>query len=198
MSTQHDEPPLLPLVGLDAQPDDEQDTAGRVRELLRTTAPGANVATILELDADSSRLEQTRRVIVNGVEELTGLRLGELQTLTAVSEGADHHRTIARLTGQTDAAAAATVEGLVRKGLLAQHHHPAESRPDAEPTLVHLTPQGEAVLGQSEAIRIRLLDAMTQSLDEAELEQVRAAADALRLGGRDDGRRQIGGSPAAS
>jgi len=198
VSTKHEEPPPLPLVGLDDRLDEELDTASQVRQALRTTAPGENVTTILELDADSSRLEQTRRIIVNGVEELTGLRLGELQTLTAVSEGADHHRTIARLTGQTDAAAAATVEGLVRKGLLARHHHPAEQRADAEPTLVHLTPKGEAVLGQSEAIRIRLLDAMARSLSESELEQVRAAADALRLGGRDDGRQQIGGSPAAS
>ncbi len=155
------------------------------------------MATILELDGDPGQLEQTRRLIVGGVEELTGLRLGELQSLTAVSEGADHYRTIARLTGQADAAAAATVEGLVRKGLLDQHHHPAETNAHAKPTLVHLTPRGEAVLGQSEAIRIRLLDTVAQSLDDVAIEQVRAAADALRLGRRLDDRRQIGGTAAA-
>lgn len=155
------------------------------------------MAAILELDIDSGQREQARRLIVGGVEELTGLRLGELQTLTAVAEGADHHRTVARLTGQADAAAAATVAGLVRKGMLAQHHHPNERNAQATPTLVHLTPKGEAVLGQSEAIRIRLLDTVAQTVSAPELEQMRAAADALRLATRADPPRQISGRPAA-
>lgn len=186
----------MPLVALDV--DDEQGTVDRVRRALRSSTPGSGMATILQLDGAPGQLEQTRRLIVSGVEELTGLRLGELQSLTAVSEGAEHHRAVARLTGQADAAAAATVEGLVRKGLLDQHHHPAETNAHAKPTLVHLTPRGEAVLGQSEAIRIRLLDTVAQSLDDVALEQVQAAADALRPGRRPDERRQIGGAPAAS
>lgn len=160
--------------------------------------PQTDLSAIYATESEAERLEGTRRKIVGGVEELTGLRLGELHTLIAVADGADHHREIARTIGQPDAAAAVIVDGLVKRRLLARHHHPAERNPYAEPTLVSLTARGHAVLGQSEAIRIRLLDAMTQSLDEAELEQVRAAADALRLGGRDDGRRQIGDSPAAS
>lgn len=195
VSTQ-DEPPPLPFVGADDQ--DVYDPVNRVRQVLRTTTPGTEMTSILELGADSAQLEHTRRLIVGGVEELTGLRLGELQALTAVAEGADHYRTIARLTAQADAAAAATVDGLVRKGLLARHHHPAEPNASAEPTLVHLTPKGEAVLGQSEAIRIRLLDTLAQSLSQTELEQVRAAADALRLGRREPVRPQIGGTAAVS
>ena len=194
VSTQ-DEPPPLPLVGVDAQ--DVEDPVDRVRQVLRTTTPGTGMATILELGMHSEQREQTRRLIVSGVEELTGLRLGELQALTSVADGADHYRAIARLTAQADAAAAATVDGLVRKGLLARHHHPAEPNVDAEPTLVHLTPKGEAVLGQAEAIRIRLLDTLAQSLTPDELEQVRAAAYALRLS-REPApyRRQIGGVTA--
>lgn len=175
---------------------DEQDAVTRARRVLRSTTPGSRMAAILESEAGPGELEQTRRLIVSGVEELTGLRMGELQALTAVSEGADHYRTVARITGQADAAAGATVEGLVRKGLLAQHRHPAEPNLAAEPTLVHLTPKGEAVLGQAEAVRIRLLDTIAQSLSQTELEHVRTAADALRPDIRQGESRQIG--PAAS
>lgn len=192
VSTQQDEPPPRFVDHADV------DVVSRARRALRSTTPGTGMAAILELDADPVHIEQTRRLVIGAVEELTGLRLGEVQTLTAVAEGADHYRGVARVTGQADAAAAATVEGLVRKGLLAQHRHPQEPNAHATPTLVHLTPKGEAVLGQSEAVRIRLLDTVAQSLDETELEQVRAAADALRLASRLDESRQIGGAPAAS
>lgn len=156
------------------------------------------MATILELDDDSGQREQARRLLVTGVEELTGLRLGELQTLMAVAEGTDHYRTVARLTGQADAAAQATVTGLVSKGMLARHHHPSERNLRAEQTLVHITPKGEAVLVQSEAIRYRLLDTVAQTFSGSELEQMRIAADTLRVGTGEQLRRQIGGTPAAS
>jgi len=177
---------------------DEQDLhtpVTEIRQVLRATTPGTGLATILDLGADAARLDQTRHLIVSAVEELTGLRLGELQALTAVAEGVDHYRAIARYTGQADAAAAATVEGLVRKALLGRHHHPAEPNAGAEPTLVHLTPKGQAVLGQAEAIRIRLLDTLAQSLSPGEIDQVRSAADALRLSRRTETwRPQIGGA----
>jgi len=193
VTIQQDDPPPVPV----ADPD-ETDLLSRARQLLRGTTPGSGLDAILELDSDSAQREQARRLLVGGVEELTGLRLGELQALTAVTEGADHYRTVARLTGQADAAAAATVAGLVRKGLLGRHHHPNERNADAEPTLVHLTPKGEAVLVQSEAIRIRLLDTVSQTLGGPELDQMRIAADALNLGAHRDLPRQIGGTPAAS
>lgn len=192
MSTSHDDPPPVQFV------DDDTDLLSRARQVLRGTTPGSGLEAILELDSDSAQREQARRLLVGGVEELTGLRLGELQALTAVAEGADHHRTVARLTGQADAASAATVTGLVRKGLLGHHHHPNERNADALPTLVHLTPKGDAVLVQSEAIRIRLLDTVAQTLGGPELDQMRIAADALNLGAHRDLPRQIGGAPAAS
>src|SRR5699024_4133458 len=113
------------------------------------------------------------------VERLTGMRLGEIQCLVAVAEGADHHRGIARTTGQVDAAAAATVAALVRKGALGRHHHPKTRNTSADPTLVHLTPTGRALLAQSEAIRVRLLDAVIDSLDGAAADDVRLAAQTL-------------------
>lgn len=174
-----------------------EDAGTRIRAALRRTEPSAQMAQFLRLDDDAGRLEQARHQLVGGVEELTGLRLGQLQTLVAVADGADHHREVARATGQADDAAAVTVDGLVDRGLLARHHHPAEPNPHATPTLVHLTPRGEAVLGQSEAIRIRLLDAVAHSLAPDELRQVRIASETLRVK-VDDGRRLIGGAPAAS
>ncbi|MCM3660434.1 hypothetical protein M3148_05415 [Georgenia satyanarayanai] len=193
MSLQQDDPPPVPAVD-----PDESDLLSRARQVLRGTTPGSGLDAILELDSDSAQRERARRLLVGGVEELTGLRLGELQALTAVAEGADHHRTVARLTGQADAASAATVAGLVRRGLLSRHHHPSEPNAAAAPTLVHLTPKGEAVLVQSEAIRIRLLDTVAQTLGDPELEQMRIAADALNLGAFRALPRQIGGTPAAS
>lgn len=190
---QQDDPPPVPLVDLD-----DRDVLSRARQVLRRTTPGDGMAAILELDSDSTQREQTRRLLVAGVEELTGLRLGELQALTAVAEGADHYRTLARVTGQADAAAEATVAGLVRQGLLGHHQHPNEPNADAPPALVHLTPKGEAVLVQSEAIRIRLLDTVAQTLGDPELELMRVAADALNLGAHRELPRQIGGTPAAS
>lgn len=193
MSTPNDDPPPASLVTTD-----EREAVSRAREVLRSTTPGTDMTAVFELDVDSGQREQARRLLVAGVEELTGLRLGELQTLTAVAEGADHHRTVARLTGQADAAAAATVAGLVDRGMLARHHHPKEQNPAAEPTLVHITPKGEAVLVQSEAIRFRLLDTVAQTFSGPELEHMRVAADTLRVGTGEQLRRQIGGTAAAS
>lgn len=198
MSTQqdHSDPPDAGASSPEAA---ETDAVARARQVLRSTTPSAGIATILELDTGSETLASTRRQIVGGVEELTGLRLGELHALIAVADGADHHRTVARRTGQTDAAAAATVDGLVGKGALARHHHPAEPNADAPPTLVHLTARGEALLGQSEAIRVRLLDTIADTLGGTELEDVRAVADTLTQGIAGSlGPRQIGGTPAAS
>ena len=175
----------------------EEEAIARIQDALRRTVPQTDLSAIYATESEAERLEGTRRKIVGGVEELTGLRLGELHTLIAVADGADHHREIARTIGQPDAAAAVIVDGLVKRRLLARHHHPAERNPYAEPTLVSLTARGHAVLGQSEAIRIRLIDAVAQSLDEDELRHVRLAAETLRRKG-DEGPRMIGGAPAAS
>lgn len=193
VSTDQDDPPGVEQLAVRA----EEQAIARIQQTLRRTVPQSDLSEIYGTESEALRLEGTRRKIVGGVEELTGLRLGELHTLIAVADGADHYRVIARMIGQTDAAAAVTVDGLVRKGLLTRHHHPSEPNPKAEPTLVSLTARGGAMIGQSEAIRIRLIDAVAQNLDEDELRHVRLAAETLRLKG-EQGRRLIGGAPAAS
>lgn len=174
------------------------DPTARARAELRNAAPSEHLATILALEESSDRLSAARTQVFGGVEELTGLRAGELQTLRAVADGADHHRDIARRTGQADAAAAATLDGLVGKGMLGRHAHPSEVDPSAPPTLVHLTDRGRAVLGQSEAISVRLLDRIVDSLDDIDLPAARNAVDIVHhsLTGA-PGPRQIGDGSAS-
>lgn len=173
------------------------DPQDRARRELRHAAPSEHLATILSLETAIDPTVSTQTQVLGGVEELTGLRAGELHSLVAVADGADHYRVIARRTGQADAAAAATIDGLVRRGYLDRHHHPAEPNSDAAPTLVHLTARGHAVLGQSEAIRVRLLDKVIESLESVDLDTARSTVDALSntLTGA---RRQIGGTSSAS
>ncbi|MEE6287155.1 MarR family winged helix-turn-helix transcriptional regulator [Georgenia sp. MJ173] len=177
------------------------DPVARARQELRNAAPSEHLATILDLEGGSDRLATARHQVLGGVEELTGLRAGELHTLLAVADGAEHHRDVARRTGQADAAAAATIDGLVRHGLLDRHHHPSEPNAEATQTLVHVTPRGQAVLGQSEAIRVRLLDKIAGSLEDVDLETARSTVDALHHSltvGAGRQPRQIGGTPSAS
>ena len=122
-----------------------------------------------------SAVARSRGQVFSTIERLTDMRYGELEALTAVSDGADHHREVGRRTGQTDAAAAATVEGLVRRGLLAQHHHPEAPDDLSEPTLVHVTPAGTVALQQAEALQVRLLDSVLGSLDEEQTDRLRDA-----------------------
>lgn len=174
------------------------DPVTRARSELRHAAPSENLATILALEDGSDHLAAARRQVLGGVEELTGLRAGELQALRAVADGAEHYREVARRTGQADAAAQATLDGLVRKGLLDRHRHPAEVDPAAPPSLVHLTGRSRAVLGQAEAIHVRLLDRVVASLDGLDLDAARSAVDlvhhSLTASG---GSRQIGSSTAS-
>jgi len=167
-----------------------------VMAALRSTAPSPRVTEVLDTVAETEFLTGAREQIFDAIERLTGMRLGEIQVLVAVAEGADHHRAVARATGQVDAAAEATVEALVRKGALARHHHPSARNGDA-PTLVHLTPRGDALLAQSEAIRVRLIDAVLDSLGPASSAELRLAAHTLTqtLGATAISRRQLGGSP---
>ncbi|HLS49957.1 MAG TPA: MarR family winged helix-turn-helix transcriptional regulator [Actinomycetaceae bacterium] len=175
-------------------PADERES---VMLALRSTAPSPHVAEVLDTVADTQFLTGAREQIFDAIERLTDMRLGEIQVLVAVAEGADHYRGIARATGQVDAAAEATVEALVRKGALARHHHPKAHNGD-RPTLVHLTPRGDALLAQSEAIRVRLIDAVLDSLGSASSAELRLAAHTLTqtLGATAITHRQIGG-PAA-
>ncbi|MFC4554629.1 MarR family winged helix-turn-helix transcriptional regulator [Georgenia faecalis] len=152
----------------------------RARTLVQRTQPSAHLTRVLDVVDEGVPLTTPHTAVSRTIEQLTGLRLGEVQTLAAVADGAHHHREIARRTGQPDAAAAATVDGLVARGSLARRHHPAETRPGATPTLVGLTSQGEAILRQAEAIQVRVLDAVVEALGSDQTDQVHAAGQAVR------------------
>lgn len=190
MSTDSDQDDVTDDVALRA-PDDEQvhpvaplsdeDRAAvheRAMHVLRSTTPSQHVSDVLDVAEEAQFLATAREEIFGGVERLTSMRLGEIQTLVAVAEGAEHYRQVARATGQVDAAAAATVDALVRKGALARHRHPRAGDGEAL-TLVHLTPRGSALMAQSEAIRVRLLDAVLDSLDAETSAGIRLAAQTL-------------------
>ncbi len=147
----------------------------RARTAVQHSEPGPRLVETLELVEAFSAVARSRGDVFRTIERLTDLRYGELEALTAVSAGADHHREVARRTGQVDAAAAATVEGLVRRGMLAPHHHPEAPDEYSEPTLVHLTPAGAVALQQAEALQVRLLDSALSTLGDEETERLREA-----------------------
>jgi DNA-binding MarR family transcriptional regulator len=97
------------------------------------------------------------------------LSLAEWITLRSVQR---HPLTIADVAATrqfSHSAASRAVERLVRDGLLSRREHPDDRRQK----LLTLTPQGEALLAEVEALFSQQLDAFVASLDEQEREQVR-------------------------
>lgn len=123
-------------------------------------------------------MTSSQEQISRAIERLTGLRIGELAAVSAVAAGADHPRAVARRTGQADAAAEATVEGLCARGLLGRHHHPL-AQAGSPPLLVHVTEAGRVTLEQAEALQVRLFDAVVGTLDEPAAQRVREAAGSM-------------------
>ncbi|MFH5823609.1 hypothetical protein [Georgenia sp. AZ-5] len=163
---------ILDVLGTDAG-------ARRLRSAVRRTEPTARLARTLHAVEDVAGVTRSQQQVFRTIERLTGLRHGELQTLTAVAGGATHHREVARRTGQVDAAAEATVDWLVGRGLLARHHHP-QAGASSEPTLVHVTASGTVALQQAEALQVRLLDSVLGALDEEESARLRAAVEQVQ------------------
>lgn len=140
---------------------------------VRGSEPSARLPETLALVDRLAALSDSRDEVFRTIEQLTGLRLGELQALEAVDGGADHPREVARRTGQTEAAATATCDGLVSKGLLGRHHH--RFAPHGEPGLVHVTTEGKVALGQVEGLQVRLADAVIGNLDDEQAERIQTA-----------------------
>ncbi|UNX53671.1 MarR family winged helix-turn-helix transcriptional regulator [Georgenia sp. TF02-10] len=157
---------------------EQQSTEGvaRLRLAIRRSIPSAEVHESLDLAERMLALTGARADLLPTTEELLGLRSGEIQTLTAVAGGCDHPRSIARRTGQLDAAAVVTVDSLVERGLLARHRD-VRAPANADPALVHVTAAGEVVLRQAEALQLRLLDAVVDTLAEADGHLLREAMD---------------------
>jgi DNA-binding MarR family transcriptional regulator len=103
------------------------------------------------------------------VEELTGLRGGELQTLLAVASGVDRTADVAERTGQVDDAATATLRALRGRGLVSRTH--GESW--------RLTESGRVVQQQAEGLRIRVLHGILGALGEDAADGFRTTVQAL-------------------
>jgi DNA-binding MarR family transcriptional regulator len=155
--------------------------ARRARAAVRRAEPGNDLTETLDLVDQMTAMTRSQEQISRAIERLTGLRLGEMQALEAVAGGADHPRAVARRTGQADAAAEATCEGLLSRGLLARHHHPLSR--GGRPRLIHVSEAGRVALEQAEALHLRLFDVVVDSLEEIGPDQmrdtVRRIADAL-------------------
>ncbi len=140
--------------------------------------PGDRLGDILELLDDLAAINRMSEGLLRQVQQLTGMRLGELQGLLAVAQGADHPRAVALATGQVDEAATATLESLISRGLVGRHRHP--SAPEhAEPALLHVTDLGIAALQQAEGIQVRVLEAVVLSLGQRRTSQLRTSIQAL-------------------
>ncbi|SEE88964.1 hypothetical protein [Ruania alba] len=144
---------------------------------VRDVAPVAGVTEILSLADELSRIGAAGSQLARAIESVTGLRAGEVQVLAAVAGGASHPRAIADATGQVPEAAEVTVEGLQERGLIGRHAHSAD--PAAEPTLMHVSMAGHAVLEQVEAVRIRLADALVSSLGAERARELRSTLTAV-------------------
>ncbi|MGY1739392.1 MULTISPECIES: hypothetical protein [unclassified Blastococcus] len=141
--------------------------------------PSARLATALQLADELADVARATDRVAARIEQVTGLRRGELAALLAVDEGARHPRAVARRSGQVDDAGDATIQALLRRGLLRRGRGPgAAHRAGAEPPL-EVTEAGRVVLQQAEGLRIRVLDALVGALGPADTAVLRAAAGAL-------------------
>ncbi|MEU7818193.1 hypothetical protein [Pseudonocardia sp. NPDC049154] len=145
---------------------------------LRALRGAARASDVLELADQLDRLTRPTSLL-SRIEAMTGLRLGELEALLAVSEGADHARAVARATRQADTAAAATVQALQERALVGRHHHPAAAACLSEARMLHVTERGRIVVAQVEAIRIRMAEALVLALGEHRTRAIRASIEQL-------------------
>ena len=134
---------------------------------------------VLELLDELTELAEAGEGLRRRVEQVMGLRAGELRVLVAVSRGAAHPRAVAGETGQADEAAGATLEALVHRGLLSRHGHRNSPAGGAEPTLLRVTDAGLVLLQQAEGLQIRILDAVVLALGDEGAGSLRHTVQAL-------------------
>lgn len=148
--------------------------------------PSGRLEEVLGLLDDLSEVATRSQALFRGIEQVTGLRVGELHVMLAVADGNCQVRDVARRIGQPDAAAATTVEGLVQRGMLRWHGHRTPTSGDS-PLGLRLTDIGAAVLEQTQGVQIRLLDALVGELGQhgadAFRTTLRAVAGVLRTAG---------------
>lgn len=150
------------------------DPAGRlalVRDALRTTPPSGKITEIADDMEPLPVMFSNHRAAAAHVEELTGLRMGELHALLAVADGARTLPAVAEATGNVDKAAAATVEHLLGRGLLS-----------VDGGVLRLSAPGTAAVQQAEAMYIRVADVVSSALGAERAKEVHEAA--LAIGAR--------------
>jgi hypothetical protein len=131
--------------------------------------PGASMTGVLALMDELALLAGAGEEVRRQVDELTGLRSGELAALLAVADGADRPAGVAAATGQVDEAAAATVLALRRRGLVTA----------SSGTALQLTEHGQVVRQQADGLRIRVLHGVVSALGEQETASLRSTVQAL-------------------
>jgi hypothetical protein len=157
----------------------EQSTSAATRAGRPCCGRPGRAGSILELLDDVLEIDRASAGVFGWVEELTGMRIGALQALLAISQGADHPRAVALRTGQVDAATTATVETLVQRGLVHRHHHPCAPPNTSDPTLLHLTETGTVAVQQAQGIQIRLIEALALALGREHTSELSAGIKAL-------------------
>ncbi|HEX6197181.1 MAG TPA: hypothetical protein VFZ37_14810 [Jiangellaceae bacterium] len=126
-------------------------------------SPSGRLGEVLGLLDELAEIIRESDALLRGIEQVTGLRVGEVHVLLAVAHGTDRLGPIAQRIGQPGRAARATVEGLIDRGLLAwRHEDTVEGGAPAD--LVRLSEAGAAALEQTQGVQIRLLDTMVGQL----------------------------------
>ena len=143
------------------------------------TEPSGRLDEVLGLLDELTEVARVSEGLFRGVEQVTGLRAGEMYVLLAVSHGANPVREVARRIGKLDDAAGATVESLIQRGLLARNHRDDSGDGLSAPGFLHLTDQGAAVLEQIEGVQVRLLDTLVETLGEQGVRGFRATLQAI-------------------
>lgn len=143
------------------------------------TDPSQRLGDVLDLLDDLALVTAGSATFFSSIEQVTGLRVGEIQVLLAVSHGADRVSRLASRTGQPDDAVRATIAGLVDRGLLQRPAAGTAEDGGDSAASVRLTDSGTAVFEQAEAVRIRLLGMLAAQLGREGVESLRAGLRAL-------------------
>lgn len=148
------------------------------REAITTTnrrapaepAPSDRVSHVLGLLDDLAAVVGVSDRLMRGIQQLTGLRPGEIRVVLALSPNAQPLDEIARRLGEIGPATANTIDGLVKRGVLRRTN-------DGES--IGLSETGAATVEQLQGVQIRLLDALADAAGESGVQVVRATLQAL-------------------
>ena len=144
------------------------------------TDPSQRLDDVLDLLDDLALVAAGSATLFSSIEQVTGLRIGEIQVLLAVAHGTDRADLVAARTGQPNDAALATIARLVDSGLLLRWHAQSGAGDgDGSAATLRLTESGVAVFEQAEAVRIRLLGMLAAELGREGVEALRAGLRAF-------------------